>query len=48
MDASAVVHHQNTLTLNVYDTFYTPGYLLNKDLQDKIAKQNSKEDDIEV
>ena len=48
MDASAVVHHQNTLTLNVYDTFYTPSYLLNKDLQDKIAKQNSKEDDIEV
>lgn len=48
MNANAVVHHQNTLTLNVYDTFYTPSYILNKDLQDKIEKEHSKEDDIEV
>ena len=48
MDASAIVHHQNSLTMNIYDTFYTPCYFFNKDLQNKIAKSYNKEDDIEI
>ena len=48
MNTSAIVHHQNSLTMKIYDTFYTVGYLLNKDLQNKIVKNNTKGDDLEL
>ena len=48
MEASAIVRHQNTLTMNIYDTFYTFYYALNKDLQNKIGNDNTKGDEIEV
>lgn len=46
MGASAVVNHQNTLTMNIYDTLYTPNYFFNKDLQNKLI-ENNKGDDVE-
>lgn len=49
--ASGIVKHQDTLTLEVYDTFYTPNLLANKELLDclvrdgyLIKKENIKDD----
>lgn len=43
MGANAIVHHQDTLTMNKYDTFYTISYAMNKELQEKLSKGNEKE-----
>lgn len=48
MGTSAIVHHQDSLKNDVYDTFYTTGYLLNKNLQNKIAESTTKGDEFEV
>lgn len=56
MGANAVVYHQNSLTMDVYDTFYTISYYLNKDLQSKLFKdkenkmkesENNKEEELQ-
>ena len=46
MGANAIVNHKNTLTNEIYDTFYTATYVNNKDLQDKIHKELGE--DIEI
>lgn len=44
--ASAIINHKNTLTGEVYDTFYTPSFANNAKLQEKIFKE--KGDDVEI
>lgn len=44
--ASAIINHKNTLTGEVYDTFYTPSFANNTKLQEKIFK--GKGDDVEI
>ena len=50
------IYHQNSLTMDVYDTFYTISYYLNKDLQSKLFKdkenkmkesENNKEEELQ-
>lgn len=48
MGASAIVHHQDTLTMNRYDTFYTVCYSINKELQDKLSETTKLDEEIEV
>lgn len=49
MGANAIVHHQDTLTMKRFDTFYTVAYFMNKELQDKISDNEKKVDEeIEV
>jgi len=49
MGANAIVNHQDSLTMNRYDTFYTVSYAMNKELQEKISsKENEAEEEIEV
>ena len=49
MGANAIVHHQDTLTMNKFDTFYTVSYAMNKELQEKIfSKEKKIEEEIEV
>lgn len=49
MGANAIVHHQDSLTMNRYDTFYTVSYAMNKELQEKISNKNKEaEEEIEV
>lgn len=48
MGANAIVHHQDSLTLNKYDTFYTLSYVLNKDLQNKVSKDMTIEEGVRV
>ena len=49
MGANAIVHHQDSLTMNRYDTFYTVSYATNKELQEKISsKEKNIEEEIEV
>lgn len=40
MGASAIIHHQDSLTMNRFDTFYTVAYLMNKELQDKLSNKS--------
>lgn len=47
MGANAIVNHQDSLTMNKYDTFYTISYAMNKELQKNIQKDNDKGVDIE-
>lgn len=42
MGANAIVHHQNSLTNDRYDTFYTIAYAMNKELQEKLIKEKEK------
>lgn len=42
MGVNAIIKHQNTLTLKLFDTFYTPAYAHNKELQEKL-KEGEKE-----
>lgn len=48
MGANAIVHHQDTLSMNRYDTFFTISYAMNKELQDKLSKERESEEEIEV
>lgn len=48
MGASAIVSHQNTLSMEQYDTFYTINYIVNKELQDKVLKSKEESEEIEV
>lgn len=49
MGANAIVNHQDSLTMNRYDTFYTVSYAMNKELQGKISdKSKEVEEEIEV
>lgn len=49
MGANAIVNHQDSLTMNRYDTFYTVSYAMNKELQEKISdKSKEVEGEIEV
>lgn len=49
MGANAIVHHQDSLTNDRYDTFYTISYAINKELQEKISnKRKEVEEEIEV
>jgi len=49
MGANAIVNHQDSLTMNRYDTFYTVSYAMNKELQEKISdKSKEVEEEIEV
>lgn len=48
MGANAIVNHQNTLTMDKYDTFYTISYLMNKELQEKLSKEKEIDEEIEV
>lgn len=43
MRANAIVHHQNTLTMDLYETFYTIDYANNKELQENLKKEKEKE-----
>ncbi len=40
MGANAIIKHQDTLKLEVYDTFYTPSFIHNKELQEKIGERS--------
>ncbi len=44
--ASAIVNHKNTLTGEVYDTFYTSSFASNAKLQEKVFKQKGV--DVEI
>lgn len=44
MGANGIVHHQDSLSNDVYDTFYTVTYAMNKELQDKLSKKEIDED----
>lgn len=46
MGASAIVNHKNTLSNEVYDTFYTFNYVNNKKLHDKLKKEIVEEVEI--
>lgn len=48
MGANAIVHHQDTLSMDRYDTFYTISYLMNKELQEKLSKEKQIDEEIEV
>ncbi|HAB66443.1 MAG TPA: hypothetical protein DCE23_03650 [Firmicutes bacterium] len=48
MGANAIINHQDTLTMERYDSFYTAVYAMNKELQEIIAKENKIEEGIEV
>ncbi|MGN0973933.1 MAG: N-6 DNA methylase [Bacilli bacterium] len=48
MGANAIVHHQDSLTMNRYDTFYTVSYAMNKELQNNLFKGKETGDEIEV
>ncbi len=48
MGANAIVNHQDTLSMNRYDTFYTISYLINKELQEKLSKEKQIDEEIEV
>lgn len=48
MGANAIVNHQDTLTMDKYDTFYTISYLMNKELQEKLSKEKEIDEEIEV
>lgn len=39
MGANAIVRHQNSLTNDKYDTFYTIAYAMNKELQENLFKE---------
>lgn len=43
LGANAIVHHQNSLTNDIYDTFYTATYVLNKELQQRIIENEKGE-----
>lgn len=43
MGANAIVHHQNTLTMDLYETFYTMSYANNEELQENLKKEKEKE-----
>ena len=40
MGINAIVNHKNTLTSELYDTFYTSAFINNKELQDSIKKEH--------
>lgn len=44
MGANAIVNHQDSLTMNKYDTFYTISYVMNKELQEKIQNDDKGAD----
>ena len=49
MGANAIVHHQDSLTMNTYDTFYTVSYVMNKELREKVSNEEKEnEEEIEV
>ena len=49
MGANAIVNHQDSLTMNRYNTFYTVSYAMNKELQEKISDKSKEiEEEIEV
>lgn len=49
MGANAVIHHQNTLTMDRYDTFYTVSFFMNKELQEKMRDNNKDvEEGVEI
>lgn len=48
MGANAIVNHQDTLSMDRYDTFYTISYLINKELQEKLSKEKQIDEEIEV
>lgn len=49
MGANAIVHHQDSLTMNRYDTFYTVSYVMNKELREKVSNEEKEnEEEIEV
>lgn len=49
MGANAVIHHQNTLTMDRYDTFYTISFFMNKELQEKMRDNNKDvEEGVEI
>lgn len=49
MDANAIVHHQDSLTMDRYDTFYTMPFVMNKELQEKLSnKEKEIEEEIEI
>lgn len=49
MGANAVIHHQNTLTMDRYDTFYTVSFFMNKELQEKLRDNNKDvEEGVEI
>lgn len=48
MGANAIVNHQDTLSMDRYDTFYTISYLMNKELQEKLSKEKEINEEIEV
>lgn len=48
MGANAIVNHQDTLSMDRYDTFYTISYLMNKELQEKLSKEKQIDGEIEI
>lgn len=48
MGANAIVNHQDALSMDRYDTFYTISYLMNKELQEKLSKEKEINEEIEV
>ena len=48
MGANAIVRHQNSLTNDKYDTFYTIAYAMNKELQEKLFKDKETLEEIEI
>lgn len=48
MGANAIVHHQDTLLMNRYDTFYTISLAMNKELQEKLGNKKEIEEEIEI
>ena len=49
MGANAIIHRQNTLTMDIYDTFYSVSFAMNKDLQEKNSSNKKEiEEEIEV
>ena len=44
--ASAIVNHKNTITGELYDTFYTPSFANNTKLQKKVFEQKGV--DVEI
>ena len=48
MGANAIINHQDTLSMDRYDTFYTISYLMNKKLQEKLSKEKQIDGEIEI
>ena len=49
MGANAIIYHQNTLTMDRYDTFYTISFFMNKELQEKMRDNNKDvEEGVEI